>query len=318
MIFSDYEEIYNNETIFDALESVSPDILANHEDFALHRRLKQDGRAALDRSELSGSDSVLSNPNGNANNPGWKLDKWKFLPMVNRTLFEHPDMKWYVFIEADTFILWSMLQQYLAAIDHTKPYYAGSRTFIGSDLFAHGGSGFVVSQPAMRLTVDRYAEHKAEIEAFTNGHWAGDCVLGTVLRDAGVVFTDAWPTIQGYSPGLLPYAREWPRASWEPTTRWWCYPALSYHHLSPDMTKDVWDWEQQWIENNGAVSSASTSSCLRLCSDTDASHTERQLDRPTPPRRFQGVRDAAHDDGANGLEQRKRKRRERHHFGRGL
>lgn len=106
---------------------------------------------------------------------------------------EHPDMKWYVFIEADTFVLWSMLQQYLSTLDPNKLIYAGSQMFIAGVLFAHGGSGFVVSQPAMRKVVNHYAAHKFEIETFTDGHghWAGDCVLGKDFIDSGVPFTKA-------------------------------------------------------------------------------------------------------------------------------
>lgn len=150
LIFSDLEENYHGERVIDALSSVSDDIKANHEDFDIYRRLQQHGRAVLDHSELSGSPEVFEKMNGNAENPGWKLDKWKFMPMVNRTMHEHPEFKWYVFVEADTFLLWSMLLQYLSLLDHTKPYYLGAGTCLGEHLFAHGGSGFVVSQPAMR------------------------------------------------------------------------------------------------------------------------------------------------------------------------
>lgn len=27
----------------------------------------------------------------------------------------------------------------------------------------------------------------------------------------------------------------------------WCYPTVSYHHLSPDMIEDLWKFEQQWL-----------------------------------------------------------------------
>lgn len=192
LIFSDYEEHYNGEHILDALADVTPEILANNPDFELYRRLQQGGRASLDPSELAGSPDGFAVVTGKTDNPGWKLDKWKFLPMVNRTYYERPDIKWYVFIEADTFVLWSMLQQYLATLDHTKPVYTGSQTYIGDDLFAHGGSGFAVSEPAMRKVVDYYATHKSEIEQFIDGHWAGDCVLGKT-------FTESCPAIHSCS-----------------------------------------------------------------------------------------------------------------------
>lgn len=81
--------------------------MANHSDFELYRRVKQYGRAGLDQSELSGNGSQALSGTGHSEIPGWKLDKWKFVPMVNRTLYEYPDMKWCVFAEGDTFVLWS-------------------------------------------------------------------------------------------------------------------------------------------------------------------------------------------------------------------
>ncbi|CAD0083777.1 unnamed protein product [Aureobasidium vineae] len=88
------------------------------------------------------------------------------------------------------------LLEYLVVLDSSKPHYTGSIMFIGDTVFAHGGSGFMVSQPAMRMVVNQYTAHKAEIEAYTDGHWAGDCVLGKVFTEAGVKFTDAWPIMQ--------------------------------------------------------------------------------------------------------------------------
>jgi hypothetical protein len=176
LIFSDLEEEYGEEQvhILDALEYVSPDIIGDNADFELYRRLRKEGRSSLDPSELAGSPDRFAIMSGKTDNPGWKLDKWKFLPMVNQTLHERPDMDWYIFVEADTFILWSMMQQYLKLLDPTKPIYAGNQMFVGGDIFAHGGSGFVVSQPALRMVVDHYAAHKTEIERATDEHWAGD------------------------------------------------------------------------------------------------------------------------------------------------
>jgi hypothetical protein len=54
LIFSDVEETFEGELILDALESVDAKVRAEHEDFALWRRLQKSGRAALKNSELSG------------------------------------------------------------------------------------------------------------------------------------------------------------------------------------------------------------------------------------------------------------------------
>jgi hypothetical protein len=109
LIFSDHGEIFQGESIIDALESVSADIVEGHSDFELYRRLKRSGNNTLETSELSGVDSETIMLSGKLENPGWKLDKWKFLPMINRTFHDHPDMKWYVFVEAYSSILASQL-----------------------------------------------------------------------------------------------------------------------------------------------------------------------------------------------------------------
>jgi hypothetical protein len=88
LIFSDHEETFHGETVIDALASVSADILETHPDFELHRRLSRSGRSTLEASELSGVDSEVVMMAGKIANPGWKLDKWKFLPMIERAFRE--------------------------------------------------------------------------------------------------------------------------------------------------------------------------------------------------------------------------------------
>jgi hypothetical protein len=251
LIFSDLEESYGEEHILDALADVDPGIVKENSDFELYRRIQKGGRISLNPSELAGPPDTFASRSGKTGNPGWKLDKWKFLPMVNKTLHERPNMKWYVFVEADTFLLWSMLQQYLNLLDHTEPIYAGSPTFVGGVPFAHGGSGFVVSQPALRMVVNHYAAHKAEIEKFTDSHWAGDCVLGKAFMDSGIALTNAWPAMQGDYPGIVQYTEAVRRD--EDTSRLWCGISVSYHHMSTAMIKELWMFEQDWAAKNDPV-----------------------------------------------------------------
>lgn len=76
LIFSDYGETYHGETVVDAFSSVSKQILDDHPDFELYRRLRSLGRSALSASELSGAGSEATQWHGKAEYPGWKLDKW--------------------------------------------------------------------------------------------------------------------------------------------------------------------------------------------------------------------------------------------------
>ena len=258
LIFSDHEETYEGERVLDALDSVSEEIQQTNKDFELYRRLRGGGREALDLSELSGAKTELIQGVGKGNNPGWSLDKWKFLPMVNRTFYEQPYMKWYVFVEADSFIFWKSTLQYLSMVDHTTPAYMGSQMYSGGILFAHGGSGFIVSQPAMRMFVDYYAAHKKELETFTDQQWAGDCVLGKVFKDAGVTFRNAWPIFQDDYPGIVAYAKPDGRPVADEKMRIWCYPTTSYHHLTPALVEDLWQFDQQLLASSHEVSLLTT------------------------------------------------------------
>jgi hypothetical protein len=248
LIFSDYAETYEGIQILDALEFVSDELKESHLDFGLYRRLrKAGGRSAIKPSERSGPLSRPPGPEGKKDNPGWKLDKWKFLPMVNRTLHEYPDMKWYVFIETDTYILWQTLLNYLKVLDWTKPYYVGGQIWIGDILFAHGGAGFVVSRPVLKQVVSMFVADQIRWEDFTDSHWAGDCVLGKAFKDAQAPITPAWPIWQGDDIGYMNYARD------DNAHRLWCRPSVSYHHLSPAAIEDMWLFEQKWIASTAGV-----------------------------------------------------------------
>ncbi|CAK4026167.1 hypothetical protein D6C94_03490 [Lecanosticta acicola] len=252
IIVSDHAEAFQGETIRDVLgTSVSTEKLDAHADFGLYRRLRDSGRKALEISELSGSESQETNWSGNRGNRGWKVDKWKFLPMVNSTYYEFPQFRWYVFLEADTYVMWATLLQYLQALDSRKEYYLGNQMVIGEDVFAHGGSGFVVSNPAMKVMVDYYRQYKGELEAYTDWHWAGDCVLGMAFKKAKIPLTYAWPIIQEGYPGVVPYGKRNDASIPDPRKRLWCYPTASFHHVSPEMVEDLWEFEMQWLEKKG-------------------------------------------------------------------
>lgn len=254
LIFSDYGEMYEGQVIIDALDSVTPKIRETHQDFALHRRLYEYGRTALSKEELNKVPGDPSAWTGHTDNPGWKLDKWKFLPMVNRTLYEYPDKSWYVFVEADTYVLWASLLQWLKTMKPSDPHYHGNQMAISGDLFAHGGSGFIVSHKALRMVVDHFHEYKESIEQFTDIHWAGDCVLGKAFRESGVPFTFSWPITQTDHPGMIPYTEPDGKLAHDVKKRPWCFPAVSYHHLNSEWVEDMWQFEQQWIAKRDLVS----------------------------------------------------------------
>ncbi|KAK3056315.1 hypothetical protein LTR09_002822 [Extremus antarcticus] len=249
VVYSDYGENFHGQLIVNALEFVSQRIQEEHQDFELYRRLKQDGRSALSDGAFQGANSAVDGQGmttGNAQNPGWKLDKWKFLPMVNRTLYDFPDMKWYIFSEADAYVVWSTMLQLLATLDSRQLVYQGQFMSAGADNFVYGGAGIIVSQAALQAVVAYYSSHKKELEDFTDHHWAGDAVLGKAFKEAGVLLTDIWPIMQGDYPGWLTYLPGGTLT--DGIARAWCKPVANFHHVTPDAVRALWHTEQEWLE----------------------------------------------------------------------
>lgn len=249
-IFSDFEEEFEildrsssrRVPTVDVLRNVNESVKQTNPDFDLYNRVHEMGRAALQMDEMSRHGDNMETPFGKKDNPGWKLDKWKFLPMIDEALRMQPDAKWFVFMEADSYIIWPNLIRWLSRLDASKPFYLGSQMQIGDVVFAYGGAGIVLSNPAMRKVSEYHAQHGEELDIYTNGHWAGDCILGKVLSDAGVRFSWAWPMMQT--------ARVWETNPFSTAYNRipWCYPIVSFHHMTSDDIQYTWQFEQQWFE----------------------------------------------------------------------
>lgn len=239
VIFSDFEEDIGGVRVQDALRNMDPEVKQTIPDFDIYNRIQKMGRDGLGGEDFADeANSAIGKPN----NPGWKLDKWKFLPMVQETLKYKDDAKWYVFMEADTYYFWPNLLAWLKTFDHTKPLYIGTETQIADVVFAHGGSGFIVSNSAMRLAAREYATRTSELNTYTDHHWAGDCVLGKVLFDAGVGLYFSWPLLQNSNLGELD------EFNTDLYRKPWCFPAIALHHLTNEDIKDLWQFERQrWL-----------------------------------------------------------------------
>lgn len=253
VIFSDFEEDVAGVRIYDAFRNIDPEVKRQVPDFDLYNRLQEQGRQGLMSQDFQ---DEANSATGKPNNPGWKLDKWKFLPMVQEALRYKNDAKWYFFMEADTYPVWANLLAWLAKLDSREPYYIGTETQIGDVIFAHGGSGFIISNPALRRVVDAYTADSVTINTYTDYHWAGDCVLGKVLSDVGVPLTFSWPLLQNSNLGELDeFTREFYR---EP----WCFPAVALHHLTTSDIRNLWVFEQhRWTVSS---SFSACSNCVLL------------------------------------------------------
>jgi hypothetical protein len=242
VVFSDYEEEIAGVRTYDVLRTVRKETKDTDSDFALYNRLQAQGRQGLLADDWKDD---VNGPLGKPGNPGWKLDKWKFVPMLDEARLVKPDAKWYVFIEADSYVIWPNLAAWLSQLNHTQPYYLGSPMQIGDTTFAYGGSGIIISSEALYRVSKHRAEQPKEVEEITARNWAGDSVLGKVLHDVNVPLLWSWP--------LLLTARVWEfdHLAEGYGRKPWCYPAVSYHHMTIEDIQSMWQFEQHWF---GSVS----------------------------------------------------------------
>lgn len=104
LIFSDLEETIGGHETIDILADL-PRSYNNNEDFAAY--------AAQKKAHSEGKPVGYSAE-------GWKLDRFKFLPMVDKAYQMRPRADWYVFIEADVYYFWgTLLESYSSCISQT-------------------------------------------------------------------------------------------------------------------------------------------------------------------------------------------------------
>ncbi|KAF2085245.1 glycosyltransferase family 31 protein [Saccharata proteae CBS 121410] len=253
VVYSDHAEEIAGHRVYDALDEVDEAIRNTNPDFELYNRLNSGeeaggGRSSIQAAELDDWTSATNTVNGAGGNPAWRLDKWKFLPMVDKALRHRPDAKWYVFVEADTYVVWKNLLEFLSHFDAEKPQYLGMQMSIGDVTFAYGGAGFMISNAAMRRVTQHRAQHLPELDQLTAFNWAGDCVLGKAMMDAGMTVFWGWPNIQSGQPTDNEYGVSYPDNKMA-----WCFNAVSYHHASPEEIEDFWRWNQDWDAENSTL-----------------------------------------------------------------
>lgn len=200
-----------------------------NEDFEIYRKIHEYQSTGQDIRDLT-EDRGLGDGRG-----GWRLDKYKFIHMVEETFDLRPDAKWYVFMETDSYIVWPNLVAWLKKLDSKKPWYLGSAVFTGAHSFAHGGSGYVLSNAAMNklLGPDQPQGLARSWDTRMTSHCCGDVALGIALEENGVKLTGARPFLNGYKPSTFTYGEHW------------CQPVVAMHHMTSHEINAMWRFERK-------------------------------------------------------------------------
>ncbi|KHN99781.1 Fringe-like protein [Metarhizium album ARSEF 1941] len=179
---------------------------------------------------------------------GWILDKYKFLPMVERAWLAKPGKAFYFFYEADTYVFWDNVFRFLQAFDPDTPIYMGSPSPGRHDAdrdadtwFANGGPGVVLSRAAIKALLHRETDANGHyVEPHVTEKWqhlvaedcCGDSVLGWALWNSTVQLQGYWPMFNPHPLHNIPFG-----------DLHWCQPALTLHKTQPKDMVDLWHWE---------------------------------------------------------------------------
>jgi hypothetical protein len=231
LFFSDQQDSIGPFTINDALRNVNESIRMTHADFEIYRSIKRYQATGQNIEKLKEESSKGDDRRG------WQLDKYKFIHMVEEAFQMRPNAKWYVFMETDSYVIWSNLVEWLSKLNPTKPLYLGAEVFMGDTAFAHGGSGYVLSSAAMYklLGPEQPQGLAAKWDLEMQNHCCGDVALAVALKDQGIRIQGTHPLLNGLKPTTLTYG---------PGDHW-CQPVISMHHVLPHEVSSIWRFERR-------------------------------------------------------------------------
>lgn len=237
-IYSDAEDTIGDHKIHDCLTDIDPKLVAKSDDFRFYRKIKEAQQTLLSNTTAQSLTDLLSSKDDA--DDAWRLDKWKNIPLLLKAYQHKPDAKWYLFLDGDTYPVWSNILHWLSRKNHNKRSYLGCQAWIGDTVFGHGGSGYILSSAAMTAAIEVLQKDVQKYYRIPDRECCGDVALSMFLTQSiDLNLTASWPVMQGETPESLDYTQEK-----------WCKTAGSYHHVDPDEVDALWRFEQHWIRWN--------------------------------------------------------------------
>lgn len=193
---------------------------------------------------------------------GWHLDKYKNVPMLAHAwLNAPPDMEWFVFIDADTYVMQKGLLEHLKGYNHSEPHYIGRAADWEQGAwnkkgewqqipFAHGGSGVAVSRGAMSALfgADPHSDSTRmdmvlnEFMDVADPNIAGDALVAVMLFQYvdELLVEMPWGRYPFYDTAFQGSSTRDVAVG----PKGWCLPYLSWHHLNPSEVDVLYEYEQ--------------------------------------------------------------------------
>jgi hypothetical protein len=234
VLYSDSEDKIGDFQIIDVLANIT-ETTKTHPDFDVYHQATEYSRynVYLEAANLEGDNY---GPPG-----GWVIDKYKFVPLIQHAGRNWPHVKWYVYMEDDTYLFLPNIIRYLSTFDWQQPHYLGHLGGRSGVVFAHGGSGFVLSRGAWGKSFGLNEAISEEYEEYASQHCCGDQILGHALNKYGVRFGENGGD-EKFTWGFNGVVH------WKfPFSRWnWCWPLMSWHHVHNRDVARYYAFEQSW------------------------------------------------------------------------
>ncbi|KAG6005038.1 hypothetical protein E4U21_000553 [Claviceps maximensis] len=223
-LFSDMKQTVAGHTIHDSLDTVLDSVKLTNGDFELYLRQK---KCPVDQGEC--------NKHFDTAKQGWNLDKYKNIHMAEKAYRMRPDYDWYLFVDADTYVAYPTLMELLKHLNPAKPHYIGSVAYLGQLPFAHGGSGYLVSQATMHSMFHGKENVANKWDETVQHYCCGDAMFSQALKEeTGTEVVNIWPIINGEKPHTIPYAENE-----------WCQPIATMHHVAAEEVSELYAFEKE-------------------------------------------------------------------------
>ncbi|CAI6097048.1 unnamed protein product [Clonostachys chloroleuca] len=202
LIFGDMEQTVAGYHVQDSLDEVREEARANNPDFDLYFRQKN---CASDQ------ETCNRNTNDNTAAQAWNPDKYKNIHIAEKTWRQRPNYDWYLYVDADTYVAWPTVVEWLQRVNPKEQWYIGSVAFLGDFPFAHGGSGYLLSQATMKSFFDGKTDVSKE--------WDLDARIACCV-------------VNGEKPSMMSYGKAQ-----------WCQPIVTMHHVSSEEVTGLHEFE---------------------------------------------------------------------------
>ncbi|KAH8646835.1 hypothetical protein BX600DRAFT_476978 [Xylariales sp. PMI_506] len=229
LMWSDMTHSIAGYELMDSLDTVALEATEGNHDFDIYRAQK-----------TCGVDQMLCHKffEGSLYSAGWNLDKYKFTHTVARSYRMRPNLDWYFIIDADTYVFWPNLVQWLNTMDPYEDHYWGRVNWRDGIPHGIGGSGFLLSQKTMKSFADAFPSQAKKYDMEVKNICCGDVMFAKALKEMTDVAVQDFSPALGYdSPWILRFGPEQ-----------WCQPILTLHHINSEEHSAAWEFEQRFYE----------------------------------------------------------------------